>query len=571
MKDHLFFFRFQLCMSLTRVVDHVNDPTQKRCKLDLDSQLEEEDDDSYMCTICSETWSSKGEHCLVSLKCGHLFGKKCIVRWIMDRSRKLGGSKAPCPMCMKAARQSDIRIVIPTRLAVKDITQSDLLKRELEALKIQIKESEKELELARLGLSLHKRELEKAKRQMPVLHPLSPEELALAEQISLESIMEESVPEQPSPGQSVAKQPIDKELSSEQPSNQPVTEQSSLQQPIETTSTSDQLEIVRAQPIQTTKPQLPYSIVGSKRLSETRQVARVMALNSEDQLAYISFKSNQHQHGIMTLDLATMTPRFTSLHDSLVRDVRYSHVDKLILSTGLDKTAKLGSLQPGSQLSVSLSTAGWSCCFDALDANQFYIGLADSTIVAFDRRYPAKPYRSYQHPDISKTPLHSLFSTVQYHQSVLCGANLTQPFFYDTMTSHARFMTWLIPDDKPYSFSRHAHHDAYLLSCRSKSLTRHYLFQPDQQQQQPMVVHSPFAQRGLTRTHVYGKENLADSIFCYAQEERGSLCLYQSGRELQQFQIHSAPLDIQAYDQDQFAFLTDNRFFLLQPTSSFSL
>ena len=86
-----------------------------------------------------------------------------------------------------------------------------------------------------------------------------------------------------------------------------------------------------------------------------------------------------------------------------------------------------------------------------------------------------------------------------------------------------------------------------------------------------MVVHSPFAQRGLTRTHAYGKENLADSIFCYAQEERGSLCLYQSGRELQQFQIHSAPLDIQPYYQDRFAFLTDNRFFLLQPTSFSSL
>ncbi|KAI8355151.1 hypothetical protein BD560DRAFT_209407 [Blakeslea trispora] len=560
-------------MSLTRVIEHVTDPTQKRCRLDLGSQQEEEDDESYMCTICSENWSSKGEHCLVSLKCGHLFGKKCIVRWIMDRSKKLGGSKAPCPMCMKAARQGDIRTVIPTRLAVKDITQSDQLKRELEALKIQIKEAEKELELARLGLGLHKRELDKARRQMPE-KSLLPEELALADQIFLDSMIEQLDSVQPSVSQASVEPPPVEPPPVEPPPVEPPTEgqldtEMSVVALAESSPTPPlPLQAPALSSLPPTRSQLPYSIITSKRLSETRQVSRVMALNDQDKLAYVSFKSSHQSHGIVTLDLATMTTHFTSLHKSLVRDVRLSS-DKLILSTSLDKTAKLSSLQPGSELSVALPTAGWSCCFDALDANRFYVGLADSTIMAYDRRSAAEPYQCYQDPNIAKSPLHSLFSTVQQHQSVLYGANLAQPFLYTTSSPQAQLVApWIVSGDKPYSFTRHAHQqDAYLLSCRNKSITRHYLIQSDQQL---MVVHSSYGQRGLTRTHAYGTtEHLADSIVCYAQEEKGSLCLYQSDRELQQFQIHSAPLDIQQYHQGQFAFLTDNRFFLLQPTFSF--
>jgi hypothetical protein len=44
----------------------------KRPNLNLNSQ----DEENFSCIICSEVWKSKGEHCLASLKCGHLFGKK---------------------------------------------------------------------------------------------------------------------------------------------------------------------------------------------------------------------------------------------------------------------------------------------------------------------------------------------------------------------------------------------------------------------------------------------------------------------------------------------------------------
>jgi len=39
-----------------------------------------EDDDGSTCSICLDTWQLQGDHRLVSLKCGHLFGDSCIRR-----------------------------------------------------------------------------------------------------------------------------------------------------------------------------------------------------------------------------------------------------------------------------------------------------------------------------------------------------------------------------------------------------------------------------------------------------------------------------------------------------------
>lgn len=41
---------------------------------------EEDDDDGLTCPICLDSWEMSGDHRLVSLKCGHLFGNSCIKR-----------------------------------------------------------------------------------------------------------------------------------------------------------------------------------------------------------------------------------------------------------------------------------------------------------------------------------------------------------------------------------------------------------------------------------------------------------------------------------------------------------
>ncbi|KAI6223449.1 hypothetical protein M3Y95_00891400 [Aphelenchoides besseyi] len=86
-----------------------NQPAVKRPKLEPVekdatanvSALPAEDGDC--CTICFCEYTPTGEHRLVCLKCGHLFGKECIERWIrVEKNNK-------CPTCKAPAKLADIR------------------------------------------------------------------------------------------------------------------------------------------------------------------------------------------------------------------------------------------------------------------------------------------------------------------------------------------------------------------------------------------------------------------------------------------------------------------------------
>jgi hypothetical protein len=46
------------------------------------------------CSICMDTWTSTGRHRITSLKCGHLFGERCVRDWIRRQGRQ-----AACPIC----------------------------------------------------------------------------------------------------------------------------------------------------------------------------------------------------------------------------------------------------------------------------------------------------------------------------------------------------------------------------------------------------------------------------------------------------------------------------------------
>ncbi|ORY45744.1 hypothetical protein BCR33DRAFT_716369 [Rhizoclosmatium globosum] len=45
-------------------------------------------------------WSSTGTHRTASLKCGHLFGSKCIKLWLKDK-----GKNGICPICKLSLRR----------------------------------------------------------------------------------------------------------------------------------------------------------------------------------------------------------------------------------------------------------------------------------------------------------------------------------------------------------------------------------------------------------------------------------------------------------------------------------
>ncbi|KAH8282413.1 hypothetical protein KR054_007412, partial [Drosophila jambulina] len=59
------------------------------------------------CAICLLPWEAEGDHRIVSLPCGHLFGKKCLLHHLAHNSK--------CPLCIQEARSGDVRNIFGCR------------------------------------------------------------------------------------------------------------------------------------------------------------------------------------------------------------------------------------------------------------------------------------------------------------------------------------------------------------------------------------------------------------------------------------------------------------------------
>ena len=55
--------------------------------------------------ICLEPWTNSGRHRLCSLRCGHLFGRQCIDRW-------LAAGRVKCPQCNAPAKRRHSRSLL---------------------------------------------------------------------------------------------------------------------------------------------------------------------------------------------------------------------------------------------------------------------------------------------------------------------------------------------------------------------------------------------------------------------------------------------------------------------------
>lgn len=112
----------------------------------------ENDSDGDECPICYEPWEESGEHSLVSLKCGHLFGESCLKKWLNDQHAQQ--KQRLCPVCRTKVEVKHIRTLYARRvIQVKADPDVKRLKLELEQMK----------ERARKYETLYKREREREK------------------------------------------------------------------------------------------------------------------------------------------------------------------------------------------------------------------------------------------------------------------------------------------------------------------------------------------------------------------------------------------------------------------------
>ncbi|XP_037723552.1 uncharacterized protein LOC119555925 [Drosophila subpulchrella] len=55
------------------------------------------------CILCDKTWNAVGKHRVASLNCGHLFGKKCVKKFVAVYKM--------CPGCEQPAEVEDLRYI----------------------------------------------------------------------------------------------------------------------------------------------------------------------------------------------------------------------------------------------------------------------------------------------------------------------------------------------------------------------------------------------------------------------------------------------------------------------------
>ncbi|XP_043699819.1 E3 ubiquitin-protein ligase RFWD3 [Telopea speciosissima] len=124
----------------------------EREEIDDGELLHWSDLDGTSCSICMEPWSAEGDHKLCCLPCGHLYGKSCVERWIIQ----CGRNNAKCPQCNKKYTLSAIRVLYASRVvAVDDNTQKKVacLEDEVRSLKSRLESSESRFEHAEKSIA----------------------------------------------------------------------------------------------------------------------------------------------------------------------------------------------------------------------------------------------------------------------------------------------------------------------------------------------------------------------------------------------------------------------------------
>uniref|UniRef100_A0A182NGW1 RING-type E3 ubiquitin transferase n=1 Tax=Anopheles dirus TaxID=7168 RepID=A0A182NGW1_9DIPT len=114
----------------------------------------EEDDEGLLCSICLDEWTMTGEHRVVSLKCGHLFGMACIKRWMQDKP----AASRSCATCKARATMRDIRFIYARCIKAVDNTREEELQQELTREKLKVRDLNIKLSITNAELA-HQRQV----------------------------------------------------------------------------------------------------------------------------------------------------------------------------------------------------------------------------------------------------------------------------------------------------------------------------------------------------------------------------------------------------------------------------
>lgn len=146
-----FNFRFTFGLSMidleSSIVHNIlegNEEDETKAKKAKETLDESDVDSDQSCPICMDLWTSSGEHRLCCLRCGHLFGYNCILRWLQT---SCASANRRCPQCNRKSAVKDIRMLYAKKLTSIDTAELDKLKEQLNA--VTTEKNRIELELSR--------------------------------------------------------------------------------------------------------------------------------------------------------------------------------------------------------------------------------------------------------------------------------------------------------------------------------------------------------------------------------------------------------------------------------------
>nr|XP_027199299.1 E3 ubiquitin-protein ligase RFWD3-like [Dermatophagoides pteronyssinus] len=93
------------------------------------------DSETDCCIICGDQYTNSDTHHIVTLRCGHLFGKSCIERWLSPELRN-----QRCPTCSRTARRREIIKIYAQNLRPLDTWKLDESIKKIECYKKQIEQ-----------------------------------------------------------------------------------------------------------------------------------------------------------------------------------------------------------------------------------------------------------------------------------------------------------------------------------------------------------------------------------------------------------------------------------------------
>lgn len=290
------------------------------------------DDEGQICSICLEPWGNSGEHRLSSLKCGHLFGFACIEKW-------LKGQKGKCPQCNAKATKKDIRVLYAKSLKVLDTSERDRVFNELE------KERE-------------------ARRRLELEHAQTKLKYELKTQLVMK---------------------LQEELNC-------------LRTATPTISGSQGINLSQSAG---SSSQRKFKLIMHSGVDVIKDSGcRVMAYNEWLCMMVISMPSQVAMfpgYGVKKLNMLDLKfERYVPIHQKQIRDLCFNPAkNDLLLSVGMDKMVKLTNICSNSPVgSFTAEALLWSCCWNADEANQFFVGTASGSVIQYDTRKTTGPLRT---------------------------------------------------------------------------------------------------------------------------------------------------------------------------------